>query len=196
VSRHTQPPIEVLVAILSHHLCLLKNMSKIPQPPDLGGTSDLMSRLGNFLPQMAAANQDLESMLTATEDGSNPLQIDAVLQKDDNDSDAASDCSDDDMVDGKQTIHMTVALGNLDSNPIMSLLTNDGQEENNAAESDESDDDESDDGKPNDINKVALALLGKGKDVDVGAQGPGGGNDNDAPLFTVRSTRRKDGASS
>ena len=168
-------------------------MSKIPQA-DLSqlknGNSDLLKRLGNFLPQMAAANEELDKELKSAKNGSNPVQIDSILQKDDGEqSDDASACNSnevDENTGGGQTIQMTVALGDLESNPIMSMLTYDEkslQDDDNEQHKPE----DSIEVTPSDRNKSVLALLGKGGDKDE----DNANSVNDVPLFTVRSTRRK-----
>jgi hypothetical protein len=160
-------------------------MSKIPgmQSNSLKGNNDLLSRLSTFLPELAAANKKLNE----TEGGSNSAQIDISLQKDDDSADGSvsSDvsggkCS----ADGKQTIQMTVQLKSLDD-PIMTLLSNDdnNNEEymnNKPSDIDAMDRDDSQE------NRTVKSLLGESNDS---------AEKEAVPLFTVRSTRRKNGSS-
>lgn len=163
-------------------------MSKIPNMMDLNalkgaGTSDLMSRLNSFLPELAAANKKLNE----TEGGSTSAQIDVSLQKDDDNDNAddsvSSDANNDNVcaADGKQTIQMTVALKNFDD-PIFSLLTNEDNEEDLPVPpaGDEVEVNESE------TNRAVISLIGNEQNTSSVEQ---------EPLFTVRSTRRKDGSS-
>jgi len=158
-------------------------MSKIPNMMDVNalkgaGTSDLMSRLSSFLPELAAANKKLNE----TEGGSALAQIDVSLQKDDDDADdsVSSDANDNECSeDGKQTIQMTVALKNLDD-PILALLTNDDNEEDLPPAGDSAEVNESE------SNRAVKSLIGNEQNTS---------SDEQEPLFTVRSTRRKNGSS-
>ena len=167
--------------------------TKIPHDdvaPLKHGNSDLMNRLQSFLPKMADANQELESKIEEGKtQGSNPLQIDSLLHKDNeekNVSDNSSECSGNQedgntSTSGKQIIEMTVALGNLESNPIMELLANDDEHEGDEL-------DNKDVVQENNSNSEVIDLLGK-RTHHIDTQGAE--TDGDKPLFTVRSTRRK-----
>eukprot|EP01083_Nonionella_stella_P188724 696289_1 len=106
---------------------------------DLKGSSDLMNRLGSFLPKMAAANEELDKTLAHHASSSlngtkgngkgegkgkgnvatmiNPLQIDSELKKEavGEDGESEDENGDDQSVGDEQqhqqTIEMTVALG-------------------------------------------------------------------------------------
>lgn len=167
-------------------------MSKIPQNEFAflkSGNSDLLNRLSNFLPEIAAANEKLGN---GTDDSNEEcVQIDTTLQKDGEDSDSDDDVASSDEGDTKQTIQMTVALGELKDNPIMSLLANDDDNEEGSDDVDSqdslSDKDEStyQDGKIKDREGLVLSMLGNGCKSDVESK------KKEEPLFTVRSTRRK-----
>ena len=168
--------------------------SKVP-PNDLvplkAGNSDLLKRLQSFLPQMANANQELESKIQQGEtiQGTNPLQIDASLlnnENQENDSEHSDDSGDDEdegilSNERKQTIEMTVTLGNLESNPILSLLSNDDDE------CEDSNDGQLQRGTKKTSSLDTVDSLAKRKLETKEADG----TDDDKPLFTVRSTRRK-----
>jgi hypothetical protein len=149
--------------------------SKLPSVPlpDSKKTSDLMSRLNSFLPQMQAANKILNNVNKAN------LQVDLDLESDNDDNysdddekpvvsslinEISSDKGKEDNennvdVDGKQTamphsinhepIHATptiqlqFALGEMTGNPIMKLLGNDA--DNDADNIDDESDKEQDD---------------------------------------------------
>ena len=153
--------------------------------------SDLLKRLSNFLPKLANANQELQNKLDAVPKGTNPMQLDAFLRKDnDNESDDSSKCSDDEQASkvasstGNATIEMTVALGNLESNPIALL---DGEKEEGADESDENEAATIECNK----NDDDIELLGKRKKSEGSKEEEEEDEEEDKPLFSVRSTRRK-----
>lgn len=101
-----------------------------------GKNSDLMRRLNIFLPQMASANQSLQSDFTHDD----KMKIDISMIKDGH-SDHSDECSDDDdevsehisyqnehfeEKQRQERIEMTFAIGNLDENdPVINLLSND-----------------------------------------------------------------------
>ena len=172
------------------------NSSGFPASSDLGsmkskGNSDLMSRLQSFLPKMANANKELEHKIECGDntEGRNTLQIDSALRKDENivdDSGHPVEClenvdNENITSNGEQTIEMTVALGNLESNPIMSLLTNDDESESNKLDGVDVNIDDKNELRGED-------LPGKRKERDEANKS---GIDVEEPLFTVRSIRRK-----
>ena len=160
-------------------------MSKVPSMDlnSLKGNNDLLSRLSSFLPELAAANKKLNE----AEGGSSSAQIDVSMQKDDDSADGSvsSDVSGDlPSADGKQTIQMTVQLKSLDD-PIMSLLTNDDNDNEECMKDQPSNSDAMNE-HDSQGNRIVVSLIG---DKMNSAEKEAG------PLFTVRSTRRKDGSS-
>ena len=167
-------------------------MSKIPQNEFAflkSGNSDLLNRLSNFLPEIAAANEKLGN---GTDDSNKEcVQIDTTLQKDDEDSDSDDAGANTDEGDTKQTIQMTVALGELKDNPIMSLLANDDDNEEGSDDEDsqnsstDNDKSTSEDSKIKDREGLVLSMLESSCKSDVELK------KKEEPLFTVRSTRRR-----
>ena len=162
-------------------------MSKIPQNEFAflkSGNSDLLNRLSDFLPEIAAANEKL-----GNDSNKECVQIDTTLQKDGDDSDSDDAGASSDEVETNQTIQMTVALGELKDNPIMTLLANDDDEEEGSGDEDSqnssSNKDEStyEDDKIKDREGLLLSMLGSKPDVES--------KKKEEPLFTVRSTRRR-----
>lgn len=171
------------------------NISGIDIPKSkLRQNSDLLKRLDAFLPLMASANQNLENDIKDNKD----IQIDLVMNKDkDEDSDDEDSCSEDSSAqnDGeinadpsKRTIEMTVALGNFDENdPVMNILSNDlddidsGEDDVRDGEEEEpcnvcNGENEKDE---NGTDAICALLQNKSEQQD------------ESPLFTVHSTKRK-----
>mmetsp|Transcript_20157 Transcript_20157/g.29638 ORF Transcript_20157/g.29638 Transcript_20157/m.29638 type:complete len:178 (-) Transcript_20157:113-646(-) len=173
--------------------------SKMPKMDmsDLKGSS-LMNRLGNFLPKMAAANEELDKTLAHYASSSlnvangkgesrknlNPLQIDAELKKESVDEDGESEYSDDQSVgdEQQQTIEMTVALGDFDSNPVMSALCGSGDDD--GEKSDDNGEEESSGAE----QKTTILMPGR---IDTSTLKKSLENESESPFLSVRSTRRK-----
>uniref|UniRef100_A0A7S4EFF1 Uncharacterized protein n=1 Tax=Pseudo-nitzschia australis TaxID=44445 RepID=A0A7S4EFF1_9STRA len=97
-----------------------KKQHQLPPPPD---NSDLMSRLGKFLPQLKSANQEL-MVLSKANNSSSPTTGVEVLDADlklDEDSD-----SDDDDSDNDENLHSK-------SNPLIQEVETDGVPQNKNA---------------------------------------------------------------
>lgn len=171
------------------------NISEIDIPkPKLRQNSDLLKRLEAFLPLMASANQNLENDIKDKKD----IQIDLMMNEDEEeDSDDEDACSEDSSVqnDGeinadpsKRTIEMTVALGNFDENdPVMNILSND-QDDN------DSDEDDARDGEEEEACNICIDENEKdenGTDAIFAMLQEKSKQQDESPLFTVHSTKRK-----
>jgi hypothetical protein len=139
---------------------------------DLSASSDLLSRLGSFLPQLQAANEllaqepNLESLVDADlaidEDGSD---AEAESADDDLENDGGENDGDEqiDMKTGKPrqpTIQLTLAVGNVDENPGISWLA--AQDEDQDDEEEAPNEDEAE--PPTQAESTISSLLGKGKE--------------------------------
>ena len=107
----------------------------------------ILARLGAFLPQMEAANQELEERMAAEGDGRKrtpgqssssgiaALQIDATMapcEDDDNSSSSSSsekDGGEDETGQCQPMVEMTVALGDFSGNPLMDDLITPGDDD-------------------------------------------------------------------
>jgi hypothetical protein len=162
------------------------------------GDNNILKRLKTFLPQIAAANEELQQKLNSSQNVESSFQIDTSLATDGtcdsddqeeqeeeeegeegsvNDDHDADDHDDND--DGKKVIQLTVTLGNFDSNPVMSLL----------GDADDHDEDSShhDSSSNYDSNPTgSIVLPNIGKELSDNNQEASKG------LFTIRSSRRKD----
>ena len=104
------------------------NMTDFPKPPPglaLNHNSDLIKRLGSFLPQIKKANQEL------TEENQDGVQIDVRLEKaNDDDSDDQEDAED------KPTIQIDMQLGDVETNKeifdMLSTNENEGDDKTDA----------------------------------------------------------------
>lgn len=142
--------------------------------------NNLLKRLKCFLPEIAAANEELQQKLHSSQShGQESLRIDASLQKDDGTDEQEEEEEDDEVeeentdrnegnLNEKKTIQMTVTLGSLESNPIISLLG-------------DADDDDDQDASYDGANSCSS----------------GSDEETSKPLLTVRSTstKRKDDTS-
>jgi hypothetical protein len=185
-----------------------RTFSNTPTIDDMNGTmgnSNLLKRLKSFLPQMAAANEELQQKLTSSSQNVvSSVQIDTSLANDeksccesDDHEDREEDVSNDDYeehddnddddddidddVDGKKIIQLTMTLGNFESNPVMSLLGN-------------ADDDE-EDSSPNHNDSSSsydTNPLGSIKLPTIGNEPSKSNQETCKDLFTIRSSRRKD----
>lgn len=154
-----------------------------------GHNSDLLKRLDAFLPQMASANQNLENDIKDDRD----VRIDLVMKEDGEEASEEDSYSEDSSLqnDGgnnpdqsKRVIQMTVALGNFDENdPVMNMLSNDkdsiDSDEDNAHDKEEEEEASDDCINQNDTDVIRGMLQDRGRHQDQ------------SPLFTVRSTKRK-----
>jgi hypothetical protein len=153
-----------------------------------GHNSDLLKRLDAFLPQMASANQNLENDVKDDKE----VRIDLVMKEDGDEASEENSYSEDgslqsdggnDADQSKRVIQMTVALGNLDENdPVINMLSND-------KDSIDSDEDHAHDKEQEEASDDCV----KEKDTDVirGMLQDRGRHQDQSPLFTVRSTKRK-----
>jgi hypothetical protein len=156
--------------------------SKVPKF-DLTASSDLLSRLGSFLPQLQAANE-----LLAQEPNTDSL-VDADLAIEEGNSDAEPEASGDDdseneggesdgneEVDMKtkpqqQTIQLRLAVGNVDENPGISWLA--AQDEDEEDESHSHDNEDEIESEPvSQAESTITSLLGKGKEQKTRPKGP------------------------
>jgi hypothetical protein len=148
----------------------MEKPSKIPKI-DLTASSDLLSRLGSFLPQLQAANE-----LLAQQPNAESLMVDADLaieEGGDADDDSSSDDSENESgeSDGEEqgdvktkpqqpTIQMTLAVGNVEENPAISWLA--AQDEDDEEEASPHDDE--DEIEPvSQAESTISSLLGKRK---------------------------------
>jgi hypothetical protein len=158
--------------------------SKIPKF-DLTAGSDLLSRLGSFLPQLQAANE-----LLAQEPNTDDYLVDADLASEGEGSDAEPKASGDDdseneegesdgdeEVDAKtgkpqqQTIQLRLAVGNVDENPGISWLA--AQDEEEEEEAPAHDNEEEAEQEPvSQAESTISSLLGKGKEQKTRPKGP------------------------
>jgi hypothetical protein len=88
---------------------------EFPKPPPLKSNSDLMTRIGKFLPEIEAANEEL--LLTKEND----VRIDVGLVPDNDDDDTDDDDDDDDDEEqgdesSEPTIQLKVQLADVDQN--------------------------------------------------------------------------------
>jgi hypothetical protein len=162
-----------------------ENPPKIPKF-DLTASSDLLSRLGSFLPQLQAANE-----LLAQEPNTDDYLVDADLASEEGNSDAEPEASGvddsenendgesdgDEEVDAKtgkpqqQTIQLRLAVGNVDENPGISWLAAQDEEEEEEAPS-HGDEDEIEAEPVSQAESTISSLLGKGKEQKTRPKGP------------------------
>jgi hypothetical protein len=158
--------------------------SKIPKF-DLTASSDLLSRLGSFLPQLQAANE-----LLAQEPNTDSL-VDADLVVEGEGSDAEPEASGDgdsenesdgendgdeevDQKTGKpqqQTIQLRLAVGKNEENPGISWLAAQDEEDEEEAPS-HGNEDEIEREPPSQAESAISSLLGKGKEQKTKPKGP------------------------
>jgi hypothetical protein len=156
--------------------------SKIPKF-DLTASSDLLSRLGSFLPQLQAANEKLaqqpstaslvDADLAIEGDGSD---AEPEATGDDNSENESGESDGDEQVDQKtgkpqqQTIQLRLALGNVDENPGISWLA--AQDEENDEEEAPSHDSDDEREPLSQAESTISSLLGKGKEQKARPKGP------------------------
>jgi hypothetical protein len=158
------------------------------QPPkttkvDLTASSDLLSRLGSFLPQLQAANELLaqEPNLDALVDADLAIEEDegsdagAESAGDDDSENEGGENDGDEQVDMKtgkpQQIQLTLAVGNMDENPGISWLAAQDQDQNDEEEAPSCDDDNETE-PPSQAESTISSLLGKGKEQQTRPKGP------------------------
>jgi hypothetical protein len=157
--------------------------SKIPKF-DLTASSDLLSRLGSFLPQLQAANELLaqepntDSLVDADlaiEEGNSDAEPEASGD-DDSEKDIEGDSNDNEEADMKtnpqqQTIQLRLAVGNVDENPGISWLA--AQDEDEEEESPSHDNEDEIESEPvSQAESTITSLLGKGKEQKTRPKGP------------------------
>ena len=110
------------------------------------------------------------------------MQIDAELKKETGDEDGESENGDDQSVgdEQQQTIEMTVALGDFDSNPVISALCGRGDDDG------EKSDDNGEEELSGAEQKTTILMPGR---IDTSTLKKS--QENESPFLSVRSTRRK-----
>jgi hypothetical protein len=160
-----------------------ENPPKIPKF-DLTASSDLLSRLGSFLPQLQAANELLaqepntdylvDADLASEGEGSDAEP--EALGDDDSENENEEENDGDEEVDMKtkpqqQTIQLRLAVGNVDENPGISWLAAQDEEEEEEAPSHENED-EVEQEPVSQAESTISSLLGKGKEQKTRPKGP------------------------
>lgn len=159
--------------------------SKIPKM-DLTAGSDLLSRLGSFLPQLQAANELLaqqpntDSLVDAdlAIEGGSDAEPEAF--GDDYSENKIGESDGDEEVDMKtkpqqqqQTIQLRLAVGNVEENPGISWLAAQDEDEEEADEEPSHDnEDDTEDEFVSQAESTITSLLGKGKEQTTRPKGP------------------------
>ena len=118
-------------------------------------------------PRVNLSKTELEEKVGMGSEEANSVRIDGFLEREEEESTESKEETEDSS-DGKQTIEMTVALGDFDSNPVVSLL--EGQDASECSEI-------------KDKNSEAVVLHEEDENNDK--------EEAMSPLMTIRSTRRE-----
>jgi hypothetical protein len=160
---------------------------KAPKIPkfDLTASSDLLSRLGSFLPQLQAANELLaqepntDSLVDADlaiEGGGSDVEPEAL--GDDDSENENGESHGDEEVDmetkpQQQTIQLRLAVGNVEENPGISWLAAQDEDEEEEEEAPPHENDDEREREPvSQVESTISSLLGKGKEQKTQPKGP------------------------
>lgn len=129
--------------------------------PDPSRTSDLLSRVSSFLPQIQSANERLTAAADSDDNERQTKTLDADLKaKMEEDESSNSDDSDDQQQEEDEpavpTISLQLALGNVEENPAISWLADDPEDESYKNGDDEGNEEEADNTKSTDERKESL----------------------------------------